>query len=88
LGRKRSHDRREARRATEILKRHFVRTQATLKAQCPACGRGLEIAVPALPKRGVKLRVSEACSCGNVVTVVLTGQDLAPSPGAPVGSEP
>ena len=65
-----------------MLKHHFVPAKAQGKVTCGECGRSFPVTVPMVPKSGAQLTFRTACSCGNQITVTLTGRGTDPIPAA------
>jgi hypothetical protein len=77
MGVRRNVRRRKDRELRGVLKRHFLLAKAEGKVHCGKCGRSFQVAVPMVPKPGAEVRFRAECTCGNQITVTLTGRSPA-----------
>jgi hypothetical protein len=73
MGVRRNVRRRADRELKHVLKHHFVPTRSEGKVTCGNCGRSFPVTVPIVPKPGAEVTFRTSCTCGNQITVTLTG---------------
>lgn len=75
MGVRRNVQRRKERELRQVLKHHFVSAKAEGRITCGECGRSFPVTVPMVPKPGAEITFRTSCTCGNQITVTLTGRE-------------